>query len=89
MYNMVPFFPPVTNEEFFLTADQLGYSYAINLPAEETPSWTPTLLVVLGMLVALAGVFVVLFFLQYRRLRKGYTPLAETHLSNKKYTEEA
>lgn len=41
------------------------------------------------MLVALVGVFVVLFFLQYRRLRKGYTPLMETHLSNKMYTEEA
>ncbi|XP_030895141.1 L-dopachrome tautomerase-like [Leptonychotes weddellii] len=89
MYNMVPFFPPVTNEEFFLTADQLGYSYAIDLSVEETRGWTTTLLVVIGMLVALVGVFVVLFFLQYRRLRKGYTPLVETHLSNKKYTEEA
>ncbi|CAK7288754.1 L-dopachrome tautomerase [Vulpes lagopus] len=89
MYNMVPFFPPVTNEELFLTADQLGYSYAIDLPVEETPAWTTTLLAVMGMLVALVGVFVVLFFLQYRRLRKGYTPLMETHLSDKKYTEEA
>nr|KAF6427375.1 dopachrome tautomerase [Rousettus aegyptiacus] len=89
MYNMVPFFPPVTNEEFFLTADQLGYSYVIDLPVEETPSWNTTLSVVMGMLVALIGLLVLLAFLQYRRLRKGYAPLMETHLSNKRYTEEA
>ncbi|XP_010628968.1 L-dopachrome tautomerase isoform X2 [Fukomys damarensis] len=91
MFNMVPFFPPVTNKELFLTADQLGYSYAIDLSVsvEETPNWTTTLSVVMGILVGLVGLFVLLIFLQYRRLRKGYTPLLETHFSNKRYTEEA
>ena len=59
------------------------------ISVEETPDWTTVLSVVTGMLVVLVVLFAVLLFLQYRRLRKGYTPLVETQLSNKRYTEEA
>ena len=56
---------------------------------EDTRDWTTVLSVVTGMLTVLVVLFALLLFLQYRRLRKGYTPLTETQLSNKRYTEEA
>ena len=59
------------------------------ISVEETADWTTVLSVVTGMLVVLVALFALLLFLQYRRLRKGYTPLMETQLSNKRYTEEA
>lgn len=34
-YNMVPFWPPVTNTEMFVTApDNLGYIYEVQWPSE-------------------------------------------------------
>jgi dopachrome tautomerase len=59
------------------------------ISVEETPGWTTTLSIVMGTLVALVGLFVLLVFFQYRRLRKGYTPLMETHLNNKRYSDDA
>ncbi|XP_038615409.1 L-dopachrome tautomerase [Tachyglossus aculeatus] len=91
MYNMVPFFPPVTNDELFLTAENLGYSYAIDLPVsvEDSQAWA-TLIgsIVGGGLVALALLLLLLFFLQPRRQRQGFVPLMKANFSNKNYMEE-
>uniref|UniRef100_A0A3Q3X6A3 L-dopachrome tautomerase n=1 Tax=Mola mola TaxID=94237 RepID=A0A3Q3X6A3_MOLML len=87
-YNMVPFFPPITNEEIYVTSEQLGYSYAIDLEAGG-----PTVFV-LGS--TLGGVFIgllvlLLIFLLYLRQRRntGFEPLIKADFTNRKYTEEA
>ncbi|XP_015241904.1 PREDICTED: L-dopachrome tautomerase [Cyprinodon variegatus] len=88
-YNMVPFFPPVTNEEIYVTSDQLGYSYAISLDDADEGA-----VFVLGS--TLGGVFVgllvlLLIFVLYLRQRKnrGFEPLIRADFTNRKYTEEA
>ncbi|XP_054983678.1 L-dopachrome tautomerase [Sorex araneus] len=90
LYNMVPFFPPVTNEEFFLTADRLGYSYALDLPVSsaESPGWAATLSVLVGALVALGSLGLLLPLLSRRR-RRGFPALLDTQLSSRSYTGEA
>ncbi|KAJ3591686.1 hypothetical protein NHX12_006818 [Muraenolepis orangiensis] len=89
-FNMVPFFPPVTNEEIYVSAEQLGYSYAIDLEVEEDGASV----VVLGS--TLGGVFVgllvllVLFLLYVRQRRsRSFEPLIKADFSNRRYTEEA
>ncbi|XP_028992511.1 L-dopachrome tautomerase isoform X2 [Betta splendens] len=89
-YNMVPFFPPVTNEELYIRSEQLGYSYAISLDdADGGPS-----VFVLGS--TLGGVFVgllvlLLIFVLYLRQRRnrGFEPLIKADFTNRKYTDEA
>ncbi|KAG7466996.1 hypothetical protein MATL_G00148510, partial [Megalops atlanticus] len=89
-YNMVPFFPPVTNEEIYVSSEQLGYSYAIDL--EDTDS--AAAVVVLGS--TLGGVFLgllvllllLVLYLRQRR-KRGFEPLIKAEFTNRKYTEEA
>ncbi|XP_063069394.1 L-dopachrome tautomerase [Engraulis encrasicolus] len=88
-YNMVPFFPPVTNEEIYVASTDLGYSYAVEL--EELEESRPV--VVLGS--ALGGVFLGLLLLLFlavlyiqQRRKRGFEPLIKAEYTPRRYTQE-
>ncbi|KAG8452206.1 hypothetical protein GDO86_004123 [Hymenochirus boettgeri] len=91
MYNMVPFFPPITNDDLFLPSEQLGYVYSIDLPVSEDTRAVAVLVgssiggILLGLLVL---VLLLVLFMQRRRQR-GFEPLMNATFNNRRYTEEA
>ncbi|KAJ3584858.1 hypothetical protein NHX12_013581 [Muraenolepis orangiensis] len=75
-YNMVPFWPPVTNADMFLTApENLGYSYEAEWPGQPfTMSEIITMVIVAG-LILVAVVFGAATCAVRRRSKDGRQPL--------------
>ncbi|KAF7215766.1 L-dopachrome tautomerase [Nothobranchius furzeri] len=89
-YNMVPFFPPITNEEIYVTSDQLGYSYAISL--DDADGGSPAFVLgstLGGVFVGLLVLLLILVLYLRQRRNKGFEPLIKADFTNRKYTEEA
>ncbi|OBS73934.1 hypothetical protein A6R68_15528, partial [Neotoma lepida] len=58
-YNMVPFWPPVTNTEMFVTApDNLGYAYEVQWPGQEFTISEIITIAVVAVLLLVAVIFV-------------------------------
>ncbi|XP_043928934.1 L-dopachrome tautomerase [Protopterus annectens] len=90
-YNMVPFFPPVTNEELFVPSEDLGYAYSVELPDSNEVTAVAVIVgsAVGGVVLGLFLVILLVLLLLRHRQRRGFEPLLEAKYSSKKYTEEA
>ncbi|XP_069746443.1 L-dopachrome tautomerase isoform X1 [Narcine bancroftii] len=84
-FNMVPFYPPVTNEELFASSSELGYSYDIQLSEPQIPLDTILGVTFGGIVVFLALLIMIIL---YKIRNQGYEYLLSSKFSNKMYTEE-
>ncbi|XP_067885072.1 5,6-dihydroxyindole-2-carboxylic acid oxidase isoform X2 [Heterodontus francisci] len=70
-YNMVPFWPPVTNAEMFLTAaENLGYTYEVEWPNQTLSLLEMIMVGIVAALVLVAIVFTVSMLAVRNRRRK-------------------
>ncbi|XP_053563820.1 L-dopachrome tautomerase [Bombina bombina] len=91
LYNMVPFFPPVSNDELFQPAEQLGYTYSVELPASEDSRAVAVIVgsTVGGALLALLLLMLLLVLFMHRKQKQGFEPLLNARYDTTRYTEEA
>ncbi|KAK3507149.1 hypothetical protein QTP70_008623 [Hemibagrus guttatus] len=87
-FNMVPFWPPVTNGEMFVSApDTLGYTYEIRWPTRPyTISEIITVVIVAVVLVVLVVGGVMPCFVRMYGSREGLEPLLSQHFRH--YSED-
>ncbi|KAE8632905.1 hypothetical protein XENTR_v10001711 [Xenopus tropicalis] len=76
-YNMVPFWPPVTNNEMFLTApENLGYSYEVQWPSRALSTTEIITVAVVSALVLVAIIFAAATcIISRRRKNDAFQPL--------------
>lgn len=87
-FNMVPFYPSMTNEELFVLSSELGYSYEIELSEPQTSLSTILGVTFSGIFVGLVFLTVMLIIIPRQRRNRGFEYLLNSKFSNKMYTEE-
>nr|XP_061827425.1 L-dopachrome tautomerase-like [Nerophis lumbriciformis] len=88
-YNMVPFFPPITNEEIYIPSEQLGYSYAIDFQDEGGSSVFALGSTLGGFFIGLLALLLIVALYLRKRRNAGFEPLIKADFTTRKYTEEA